>query len=315
MKYEPFYLAPLTVLCFAAFLLSGIGCGRKEETEPNSGLSVISLSEKATFYASLLTHVADSDGFIEVDRCDSVHFTALTAAATVPVNIRAAIDSSGKLHRRPSAYPECYPEFSKSENSRDAFLMVLLYGLQHRDLDLLDGIFRYGRKHLWVMGEGYLSRTLFTPNMQALYAQAISALGGESYWEQIYPIEWSKSEEGFAAHLQVLSVLAYGKIHGGITDGGLEVLSSYAQKQPRNPLFTASYYRYSNDQAFAEMASASLLDESLWPANRLPESKDRCEPWLPQRSEGDSWLPCPEEGRTHSGGDLLMSEAILSGRF
>jgi hypothetical protein len=193
--------------------------------------------------------------------------------------------------------------------------MVLAYILAYEDLDLAETFFRYGQNHSWVMGAVELSRTAFTPNMQALYALAIQHLGGKSNPERLYKIVLNGAQSGYAAHLEVLSVIILGKIHGSIDAHNLGVLKSYYHRQPRNPLFAAAYYRYSGDEG-AKMASVTALkDERLFPSDRLPESKDRCEQWLVQRDEGDDWMPCPEEGRVHSGGDFLFSEAVLAGRF
>jgi hypothetical protein len=321
MKIKDRALAAIDVLAFFVFMvvlaLAVSSCGKDEEkNRPNDGFPDDYLAAKASVITSLLPTVRDEDGFVEFDKCDSVHWSALTGAVAGGVNIRAAVDDSGKLHRRPARHPECYPDDSKSENSRDAFLMVLVYALMHDDLDLVDGFFRYGRSHAWVMGEGPLSRTFFTPNMQALYAQAVEHLGGPSYLERLQPIQWFSDLTGYEAHLQVMSVLAYGRIHGYITEKGLEVLEASYERQPRNPLFAAAYYRFSGVEQARADAVRSLADEGLWPADRLPTSAERCEPWLNQRdSESDSWLPCPDEGRTHSGGDFLYAHAVLSGRF
>jgi hypothetical protein len=298
----------LTILLLA-------GCGHTQRTEPVGGYQDPELLAKGDFYSSLLPRVSDPDGFIEVDKCDSVHFSALLSAATIKFNVRAAVDDVGKLHRRPLRYKECYPDESKSENSRDAYLMVLAYILAYEDLDLAETFFSYGQNHSWVMGAGELSRTAFTPNMQAMYALAIQHLGGKSYPERLYKIVLSANQAGYAAHLEVLTVLLLGKINGYIDAHNLGVLKNYYHKQPHNPLFAAAYYRYSGNEE-ARMASvATLKDERLFPSDRLPESKDRCEQWLVQRDEGDDWQPCPEEGRTHSGGDFLFTEAVLAGRF
>lgn len=301
----------------ALFLALAAACGHpKDDVEPGSGYEDGPLSVKRYAYETMLPSVSDPDGFVEFDKCDSVHWSALTAAATRPINIRAVIDGKGKLHRRPPRYEECYPEHSKSENSRDAFLMVLAYALAWQDLPLVEGIFAYGRDHMWKMGEGPASRTQWTGNLIGLYAQAIEHLGGPSHIERLSPILWTKDGEGYEAHLAVVSILAYGKIHGGITEKGYEVLEHHYERQPRNPLYAAAYYRYSGVEDARKSAVASLLDESLWPSDRLPTSAERCEPWLVQRdAEGSGWQPCPEEGRVHGPGDYLFANAVLSGRF
>lgn len=290
--------------------------GPRDDVRPLPGWDDGPLAAKRGLYLELLPTVQDEDGAVETGKCDSVHWSALTAAASAPINIRAFFDGNGKLHRRTPRYPECYPEHSKSENSRDAFLMVLAYAVQWKDLALVEGIFSYGRSHFWKMGEGPASRTQWTGNLIGLYAQAIQHLGGPSHLERLSPILWTKDGTGYEAHLAVVSILVYGKIHGGITEKGLEVLGHHWRREPKNALYAAAYYRYSGDEQAKYDAVFALSSEELWPSDRLPTSADRCEPWLVQRdADGSGWLPCPDEGRVHGPGDFLISEAVLSGRF
>lgn len=305
-----------------SLLFAAASCGHpKDDVEPVLGVEDGPLVAKRELYKSLLPTVSDEDGAVETDKCDSIHWSALTAAATGPINIRAFLDKSGKLHRRPARYPECYPLFSKSENSRDAFLMVAAYAVQWEDLSLLEGIFAYGRGHAWIMGNGALSRTYFSLNMQALYAQAIQALGGPSHIERLSPLVWTKDGTGYEAHLAVVSILTYGKIHGGITEKGMEVLEFHWQREPRNALYAAAYYKYSGVEQARYDAVFALSSEEFWPADRLPTNADRKEPWLTQRDEGDSWKPCLQDDgspcplKLHGPGDYLFAEAVLSGKF
>ena len=295
------------------FLFLVLSCSKPARNEPVAlPFADKALQEKRELYVSLLPTVRDVDGFVEWRECDSVHWTALVGAATGPFNIRAVIDDEGKLHRRPQRHGECYPKNSKSENSRDAFLMVLAYGLATRDLDLIDGIFRYGKAHNWVMGKGPLSRTFFTLNMRSLYARAVQHLGGKKHQERLLPMAWPSGQTGYAAHLQIVSILVDAKIEGGITEQGLKRILEHAQREPKNSLYVAALSRF--DSQYAPIATGLLLSEAWWPKDRLPTSADRCEPWLTQRDDGESWLPC-EDGHTHSGGDYLFAEAVLSGHF
>jgi hypothetical protein len=289
-------------------------CAKPDRNRPNGGAPDAALDEKARLYAELLPSRQDGDGFVETDTCDSVHWSALVGAVSDAVRLEAAFDETDKLHRRPLAYPECYPEFSKSENSRDAYLMVLVYALARQDLELVRRVFYYGREHGWVMGRGALSRTVFSPNMQGLYAQALEHLGGAREPERHFPLKWSATAAGFEAHLAAVSIMAFGMIHGWIPDEGLEVLRAHHAREPRNPFFAALVYRYTGEEASLEAARATLMDERLFPGERLPTSSDRCESWLAQRDDGPSWEPC-DDGRTHHGGDFLFTHAVLSGRL
>lgn len=304
-----------------AIILLVTACGAAKRHEANDGLETSDLVAKRELYASLQPSVADADGFVEVDTCDSIHWSALTAAVTRPINLASARDPSGAWHRRPLSYEECYPKHSKSTISRDALLFVLAYAVAHRDSDIVEGVFSYGRENGWVMGAGPLSRTWFTPNMRALYAEAVADLGGKSHGERYLPVTWSASATGYEAHLGVVSVLIYARLFGGVGDSGLSFLKAQWERQPRNPLFAAAYFRFSGDEAAREAAVTVLRDERLFPSSRLPTSDDRKESWLVQRDEGADWLPCvledksPCPKRVHNGGDFLWTEAVLSGRF
>jgi hypothetical protein len=288
----------------------------KAKNEPK-GAPVFDLAAKRDLYISLLPTVEDEDGFIEFDKCDSIHFSALTAiGAGRPFNISKVITDEGKLIRRPLRHGECYPKNSGSENSRDAYQCVLAYGVSQKDTSLLERLYEYVAGHNWVSGEGPLSRTFWTPTIRALYARAIHSLGGKAYANRLFPVEYPAGATGYAAHLQVVGILSYGNFSGAVTDAMLERLREHHAREPRNPLFAAAAYRYTGEEAAREAAISALSDEQLFPAERLPSSADRCEPFLVQRdSDSDGWKPCPEEGKTHSGGDFLWAEAVLSGRF
>lgn len=299
-------------------------------------------------YVAKQPEVADADGFIDRDRCDSSTFTALLGAAGVRVNLRAALDQDGKPLRRPATLDACYPTWSASDNSKDQLVAWLLNGIVTGDVELLEHVLSYGRAHKWIMGRGPISRTFMPTTLRGQYARAIKALGGREHERELtFDQLWTPGLDGFEAHLQVISILAYGRTFGGITEVGLQRLREHTERQPRNPLFAAAYWRYSGDGSARERARAVLADVTLFPRDRLPTSADRCEAWLTQRDEivpvyrestqvfvdrsgaarvvntvevvgtkiNDDWLPCPDQGRTHSGGDFLLADAVLYGKI
>lgn len=274
------------------------------------------LEETRAVYLSLQPSVADAHGFIETNKCDSVTFSALIGAAGAAVDVRAAVDADGSMHRLPLEYPECYPERSKSRNSKDVFDAVLVNGLVTGDRALLEQTFAYGKAHGWVMGPGVLSRTFMPTTLRGQYARAIRALGGTEHKPEVsYDQVWTPGLTGYEAHLQVTSILTYGRTFGGVTDVGLARLREHRFRQPRNPFYAAAYWRYSGDEAAAAEARESLRNAQWFPPDRLPTSADRCDPWMIQRDDGPDWLPCPDEARTHSGGDFLLAHAVLTGRI
>lgn len=306
---------PLIAGLFLAALLGGCGrFDRKNKADDEPLMRDDALDAKAQLYRDLQPTVADADGFTDTDTCDSIHWAALRRAAGVPgINLRAAMDPERRLHRRPLGYAECFPDHSKSTVSGDVMLYWALAAFVHKDRDALQDVFSYGKEHGFVMGEGSAFDTFMRPDLQGLYARAIKRLGGPNFGEQIYP-DPQDAPSGFAAQLQVVSILAEGAVdRDAISDAYRSRLRAQAERQPNNALFACAALRYGIGDV--EHARALLSDERYWPATRLPTSADRCESWLTQRDEGKDWEPCPDEGRTHSGGDFLFAYAVCRGEI
>jgi hypothetical protein len=120
---------------------------------------------------------------------------------------------------------------------------------------------------------------------------------------------------GFRAHLDILRIHLSGLVRGGITDGELETIKAQIKRQPRNALFAAVGAKYG--VAKATTVHALLFDESIYPADRLPTTKDRCIGYINARNqESDDWKPCPNEGiKEHDGTDLVFAASIIDGTF
>ena len=304
----------LQILLLALLLTA---CG-KPEKPPVDGHPDSELSAKRDLYGSLLPSVSDAHGFIETDKCDSLIVSSLLGALGLPVTVEAAELEPGRWLRRPTSYPECYASGgSRSTISRDMLLGVMWWAWRAKRLDVAQDLWSYGTSRDWFMGEGRMggTDTWFVP-LVPLLARLIHALGGESHEARLFPIASEKNRHtGFAAHLQVLQLLLDGELSGGLSEDAVRSLKWQYERQPRNPLFSAAYYRFSGDEGAREASTSALKDERLFPANRLPTSADRCDGWIIERDEDDEdWAPCGE-GRTHSGGDFLLSEAVLSGRI
>jgi len=118
----------------------------------------------------------------------------------------------------------------------------------------------------------------------------------------------------FEAHLDVLSIYTEFMIYGAISSYDLERLRRYSEASPRNALFQAFYYTFDGDQT---LATEILLDESLFPADRLATDADHFTHYLWQRDENEDWQPCgssekrPCEGITHAPVDYLFAARIL----
>lgn len=292
----------LAILCMVA-------CGKKEDAQDPPSMPSPALLAKVQKYLELQAEVEDQDGVIEGEDCDSAHWNLLRSVGGRRVNARLFMDGDRRLHRRTARYPECYPGRSDSTMSPDMLLFALAYGMDSRDLGLIQDIFSYGKEHSWIMGDGDRARTLMRPNMQGLYARAIKNLGGPDFAEWLLPNPIVGNPSGYEAQLQVVNVLVDACVNGGIGQDGKDALRAQVARQPNNALFLAALSRFDAD--VQGRAQDALLNGRIWPADRLPTSADRCEQWLTQRDEGADWDPCPAEGHKHSGGDFLFASAIF----
>lgn len=267
------------------------------------------LLRKYEVYQRFSTYTQDEQGFILTDECDSLIFSSLLGT-TKSVKIETARDNQGAWHRRPLSYEECYPAYSGSSISRDMFIGVFWYIWVNRRLDLAQQIYSYGAANSWVMGEGDLSRTYMTPGLQATLAELIYRLGGEDHYVVRSVPQVYTANTGFAAHLDVLHILLRGEMIGSVNDAELHILEQQTQRMPRNGLFSYSYHRFTDGNQ--DQAITTLLDSTLFPADRLPTSSDRCEPWIWQRDEGSDWQPCGGD-KMYSGGDYLFLTKLILG--
>lgn len=308
---------------FAMLALSlASGCkDRNDGNKPNPGVEDAALLAKYDLYLERQSDHDDENGFI-THECDDLLFSGLVGSLDCDrLKIASARDPDGRWFRRPLPEGrEC-----QRETSRDMFYGVIAYAKNCGDIELLKQVRAYGREHInavgaWRMAPEGDGRQLILPDQQALIGETIGSMGGEAGFEKDFPRPVSDSVVGFNAHLQTLAILQYGKAKTGITTSDLAALRFQAKRQPRNPLFQAAVYRYSPDAAERDSsktaALAMLLDESFFPAENLPTSANYCTDWLTQRDdEPGDWTPCPEEGKTHTGGDFLFAAAVLIGRF
>lgn len=261
------------------------------------------VAERYTLY-----HELSPTGFIGVDECDALLFSALLAVAKdVPFNIEEARDDSGQWFRRPSM--DCWNDGgAKSTISRDMFMGLFLYTLHFERGDIAKQIWQYGTSHNWSMGQAdtpviAAARTLFTPATISLLAQIRYKLTGRDAFIR-HIVSVYSTVPGYRSHLSMLSIYMAGRIAGSITSLQLETLKEIKRVHPTNALAEALVARYT-DGNFTR-ASALLL--RLYPHDRLPTSSDWCSQWVNQRVTPSP--PC-DEGKTHSGGDFLFVAAII----
>jgi hypothetical protein len=283
-------------LLFIILALSS--CQKREPKKPQQVNEAV--VAKAELYKRLHTGWAHGRG------CDSVGFSALCrlAGGCKDVVITDAEGEPGRWYRNPEK--DCYPDKSKSDISKDMFMMLFPYLYATGDKQNLREIYEYGKENGWIMGRGYISRTFMTPPMVFLLQRMIGFSTSE-----IPQSSKQVEKAGFEKHLDAISLMLKGMIGEGLDPIQYEEIRQYAQKNPQNALFQALYNKYRDGNQ--SIAIEILKNEKYFPSDRLPTSADRCEEYLWQRDLGADWEPC-EEGKTHDGVDFLLA-AYVAGQI
>lgn len=301
-----------TVILFLC-LFTFTHCGDQTKVWPQDTKSdTVRLIEKMREYDDLAAeYVKRNEGWPNLG-CDSLLFAGLYAATGGRPDLTSARDNTGKWFRRPISAGNCYPDESKSEISRDLYLGLLWGAWRTKNLSIVEGIAEFGENRNWNMGEGDPSRTFLTPQIISTLYKIIYSLGGKRQKSKEGFDVVNAKIKGFQAHLLVIHCLLRGELDGSATSECFDVFKYQAERQPKNALFQIAYhYYYDGNQ---DDAIAILMDETYFPANRLPSGKDRCEPYLWQRDfDDEDWEPCSGVGE-HNGIDFLFAADLLTRR-
>jgi hypothetical protein len=287
------------------FLLS---CGTHKPVPVEDSSVWGKVRAKRDTYIELAKAQVDSYGWLNPP-CDGLLFNSLAAYSGFPVNPMLAEREPGLWERHPAF--DCYKGGAKGSSvSRDMFRGLFIYLLSMQDRDALIRVREYGKAHGWVMGSGEWSRTYFNPLIRNQLARMI---------DETEPRQEEEEDTiAYEDHLAVLGIYTEYLIYGKILDIELKTLEAYAKDHPRNALFQALYHKFSDgDQS---RALEVLLDETLFPADRLPTEQDHFTHYLWQRDEDEDWQPCdprPEQkrscegGLSHAGVDFIFAVAVI----
>ena len=264
------------------------------------------LSHKFDFYLSETEKLKNQFGWI-TDDCDSLLWNSLYKSIGGNIDLNIARDDSGKWFRNPSH--DCYPARSKSSISQDMLLGLMFATYHDKDLDRIEKLIQYGESNpgplgTWKMGEGDQFRTLMRPPLQNLAYKIRNHLRQGKEFKVL----------DFTDHLSILHLFLLAKLQNGASQESVLWFRYYADKSPKNALFSAIAKRYGI--AVKIDPNQTLMDETVFPSDRLPTSADRCEPYLWQRDEGSNdWKPCPNESEIHPGIDFLIAAGIVLGKI
>jgi hypothetical protein len=183
-------------------------------------------------------------------------------------------------------------------------LFLLLH--QRRDATGLEMIYRYGQRHDWVMGQGPKARTYLRPELR----QTLYFLTGRPYKgiDGLAPdgLVWVMPRKDHEVHVVMIHLLVRSLVVGHVTDAQLTMIKSARDKYPDNAFYSAMAARFGLGEW--DEVWRVLADERVFPADRLPTTRDRCVNWLWMRDPGsDNWQACGDRVKTHSGGDLTFT--------
>lgn len=305
------------ITLIAAILIGG--CAKHEAQEPVGSL-LVDLKQKRDIYMDLVAFQDDGDGMVHDDiehqTGDSLFFTCLHGVGggiVVPENARDGDDRWWRHYSRVGSFD---PSTERSSISRDPLLACSLYWFLTEDLDALQRLAEYDRANSGVMGQhdGSLTgnnRVTMTPGLRGLIHKAIRKLGEDPPDGLTAPQVWLPCE-GFECHLMAVRALFVGLMDGSVNQVVLNTLGSLTKKDPNNALFHAILSRFTDGDQ--DTAARILLRDDLFPIDRLPDTSDRCVPYLWNHGEKPKdWQPCPEEQLVHEGTDFLFASAIALG--
>jgi len=315
------------IVILTLFLLQACGADKvnlRTPAEPDDWGIIL---EQRDLYMKLTQGVRDSHGFIH--GCDSLIFTSLSVASGYPADLTAAEErdpesneKTGKYYRTPDK--DCYVTGrSGSEISRDQLLGLLWGAWYTADKALVARLIRHGKRSNWIIGRGPYSRTFVTPQLRALMAEVLLALGGEDHYVmRLYPQTYSQDIEGYQRHLQFLRGMLFEKATGRVAKVYVTSMCGFAERSPKDGLFrfACDYYQGRD----LDESVSRLRDQDLFPREHLPTYETRCAEYIWEKSPGSSgWEGChaepPIEERTYSGTDFmflvkLVEEALGSSR-
>jgi hypothetical protein len=299
-------------LLYIITLLTLVACQKHKPKAPSFSEQRTEVQDKFALYTALQPSVEDSNGWILTAECDALLFTSLNSVSGRKPNLLVARADNGQWFRRPLTYTPCYPKNSGSSISRDMLLGLMYATYRSRNLGIATDLFDYGESRGWVMGQGEITRTGFTPGLQATLAEIIFRISGQDkIFYRGLPQIWTTGLTDYQLHLNLLHVALRGELFGFISEPMKDVIADAASREPNNALAAVLHAKYiSGDLTHT---AGLLLNEAWWPADRLPNTGDRKTEWLNQRSYLDSegqvnpdWLPVEGTANPHTGGDFLF---------
>jgi hypothetical protein len=284
------------------------------------GLKIDAARQKqldARFQTYLLQYptTLDKTGF--VPGCEGLLFTSLLAASGLPqsVSLAESKDEPGRWYR--SADHACYPGQSGNSMSKGIMLGLSLALWQNSDGPSVKAILQYHQKNKGLLGEAANATeqadATMPPSLLSLISEMNFVINGQSTATRGYFPEFGTAPGIAESNFIALRLVLKSALYGGLIEYDFKRIAAAAQLQPQNALFQAVYHGFSDGDG--TKAVDILLNETLFPADVLPSSTQRCGGYLWQSDQNSaSWKPCDEE-KVFSAVDFFWVRALLSNRF
>lgn len=285
------------------------GCGLlpreepKDESEPWEQVQL-----KMDRYHDFRSHIGYKNGFVHPIQ-DSTFLTGLANIAGWGADMSMVQRDDGKVFR--SWDHGCYDrgECLRAECSRDQILVFSMERFIAGDRGSLRKIIEYAIDHGLKMCRGTdLGSIMISPSLLITIRAAYEKLGGNQHFEidqtpggigfddgdSGYDIEFpALMLYDYTDHLSIIHDWFRALVYGGASDGERDTFRKKWEDQNRNAIAGALYHRYSDGEQ--DEVYEILLDESLFPSDRLPDERDRCAHYLWERDQNSSdWQPCDD---------------------
>ena len=165
-------------------------------------------------------------------------------------------------------------------------------------LDLYDYANARGLK----IGDGPADTVFLTPNFMNTLAITV---GKGRVMEEL----WVDPIKTHQRHVVALNAIYRNLTSNTGLKETIKVMKTFKHRDPNNLLFF--YFLAKHGKAPMTQLIDALLASHFFPDDRLPESRDRCATWVWEKDVLRE--PCPEQGKTHSGGDFMFLATLILG--
>lgn len=237
-----------------------------EKSHDTYGTDLQKLESKAGTYYELIGK--DKEAVIEA-RCDGLTFRSLGYYVGIDYPLfKHEYKEKGHWHRD---YKPCFSVgASRSEISRDGFIMLFIALFESKNLEALKAIKEYGQKHNWLMGEGPIKYTdikILTPVLYDMI-EKLSLTTAET-GEQRNSEDSLLKLDTFRGNLLAMYIWLRFLVNEKITASESFALKQLYSANENNPMYSALYFRFLGEGNQGHTIEL-LENQDEFPSDRLP---------------------------------------------